>query len=114
MKKVYLLKDLIRFWQRQMQIGFPVIEAVVNLAEFRGVANSKKEEIILSVLRNHGLFDVDYSGDKTFIIEEIQMPIVELELLNHFELPEGRFDVTMELFNLKILNAHIQFSMILN
>lgn len=114
MKETYLLKDLIEFWQRQMKMEFGVIEAIVNLVEYSGIDQDKKQEEIIKILRNHGLFEVGYKEDRTFIIENKQLPIVEVEFLNPFDFSERGFEVIIEVFNINILNANIQFSMILN
>ena len=114
MKETYLLKDLIEFWQRQMKMEFGVIEAIVNLVEYPGIDPDKKQEEIIKILRNHCLFEIGYKEDRTFIIENKQHPIVEVEFLNPFDFSERGFEVIIEVFHIKILNANIQFSMILN
>lgn len=114
MKETYTLKDMIEFWQRQMKMDFAVIEAIVNLIEFSGIENDKKEDIIKELLRNHGLFEIGYKEDRTFIIEDKQLPVVEVEFLNPFDFSERGFEVIIEVFHIRILNSSIQFSMILN
>lgn len=114
MKETYTLKDILEFWQRQMKMDFAVIEALVNLIEYPEIDPDKKHEEIIKILRNHGLFEVGYKEDRTFIIENKQLPIVEVEFLNPFDFSERGFEVIIEVFHIKILNANIQFSMILN
>lgn len=114
MKKTYTLEDLIDFFQRQMKMDFAVIEALVNLTEYPGIDPDKKHEEIVKILHNHGLFEIGYKEDRTFIIENKQLPIVEVEFLNPYDFSERGFEVILEFFNIKILNANIQFSMILN
>lgn len=105
---------MIEFWQRQMKMDFAVIEALVNLIEFSGIEDEKKKDIILGVLRGHGLFEIGYKEDRTFIIEDKQLPVVEVEFLNPFDFSERGFEVIIEVFHIRILNSNIQFSMILN
>lgn len=114
MKETYTLKDILEFWQRQMKMDFAVIEALVNLIEYPKIDPDKKHEEIIKILRNHGLFEIGYKEDRTFIIENKQLPIVEVEFLNPFDFSERGFEVIIEFFNIRILNANIQFSMILN
>lgn len=114
MKETYTLKDMIEFWQRQMKMDFAVIEAIINLIEFSGIENDKKEDIIKELLHNQGLFEIGYKEDRTFIIEDKQLPVVEVEFLNPFDFSERGFEVIIEVFHIRILNSNIQFSMILN
>ncbi|OFY97879.1 MAG: hypothetical protein A3K10_15295 [Bacteroidetes bacterium RIFCSPLOWO2_12_FULL_31_6] len=110
----YTLKNLLHFWQRQMDFGFPVIEAIVNLMVYPHIKYKEKPEIIVDLLRKHGLYEVGYNEDRIFIIENKQVPFLEVEFLNPYDFSERRFEVVIEFFNIKILNANIQFSMILN
>lgn len=114
MKETYSLNDILRFWQRQMQLDYAVIEAIVNLMQRRDIEYAKKHETIITILRNHGLFETGYTGKKIFLIENKQLPVVEVEFLNPYDFSERGFEVIIEVFHIKILNANIQFSTILN
>lgn len=114
MKNTYTLEDLMDFFQRQMRMEFGVIEAIVNLTEYPLIDPDKKHEEIIKILRNHGLFEIGYKEDRTFIIEDKQLPVVEVEFLNPYDFSERGFEVVIEFFNIRILNSSIQFSMILN
>jgi hypothetical protein len=115
MNPTYKLKDIIHFWQRQMQNGFPVIEAIVNLVEYKRIQDVNKSDVIVKLLRNHGLFEIGYTGDVTF-----SQKIKDYEsIVEQFESKEVSWgyrsnDFAVEIININILNARIELCIVLN
>ena len=114
MNPTYKLKDIIHFWQRQMQIDFRVIQAIVNFVEYKRIKDVDKSDVIVKLLRNHGLFEIGYKGNRTFLIENNQLPLAEEKISNNEHDYMRNFEVAVQLFNIRILNANIQFNMVLN
>lgn len=115
MKTTYTLKDLIRFWQRQMDFGFPVIEAIVNLVEYSFKKDIDKNTIILDLLRNHGLYEVGYTGDVTFTQQSKNSEYV----IEQFDSKENSWhyrsnEFAVEFIDIHIMNAKIELCIVLN
>jgi len=117
MNESYLLKDLIAFWQRQMKDDFHVIEALVNLVEYQSenLPDSEKGKVILETLRKYGLFEIGYRGDRTNFLKYIT-PIPESESKPEESIDWERKSVEtkMELYNIRLLNATIEFINFMN
>lgn len=111
----YKLKDIIHFWQRQMHNGFPVIEAIINLVEYKRIQDVDKSAIIVDLLRNHGLFEVGYTGDITFTQRSKDSESI-VEQFNSEEISWGhrRNEFAVEIIDINILNAKIELCIILN
>lgn len=114
---IYPLKDLIQFWQRQAKDNFCVIEAIVNLIEYKSenLPDSEKEKIILETLRKYGLFEISYNGDRSSFLEKIT-PIPEPETNPEEEIQWEDFshEIQIELYNIRLLNTVVEFKSFMN
>jgi hypothetical protein len=115
MNPTYKLKDIIHFWQRQMHNGYPVIEAIVNLIEYKRIQDVDKSDVIVKLLRNHGLFEIGYTGDITFTQKSKDSESV----VEQFESKEVSWgyrsnEFVVEVFDINILNAKIELCIVLN
>ena len=117
----YTLDDLLKFWQRQMDDEFKVIEAIVNTWEYKTerLTKEQKLEIILQTLRDYGLYEIGYKGDRNFILKQKsrEIPLPEDHIPNPGDEvnyhPNG-IEVPMELYNIRLLNHLVQFQNIMN
>lgn len=115
MKTTYTLKDIIRFWQRQMVFGFPVIEAIVNLIEYKRIKDVDKSEIIVDLLRRHGLYEVGYTGDKSFTQQSKNSEfVVEQFDNNEISWHYRSNEFAVEVIDILIMNAKIELCIVLN
>ena len=111
----YTLKNIIHFWQRQMQNGYPVIYAIINLVEYKRIKDVDKPAIIIDLLRRQGLFEVGYTGDKTFTQQGKDSESV-VEQFDNEEISWGyrSNEFAVEIIDINILNAKIELCIVLN
>lgn len=113
MDEYYSLRELLKFFQRQHNEDYVVIEAVVNLIGYqsRNLPEEKKPQIILNTLRRHGLYEIGFEGEKTFR-EDAQ----KIKLPEETKLPESNVDwfgfgftTQLEEYNIRVLNCTVKF-----
>lgn len=115
-KETYLLKDILLFWQRQAKDNFSVIEAIVNLIEFKSenLPDSEKDTVILETLRKYGLFEIGYEGERNFLerITPIPEPISKPE--EDIQWEHNVFEAQLEFYNIRLLNTVVEFRSFMN
>lgn len=117
MNEVYILKDILLFWQRQAKDDFSVVEAIVNLIEYESenLPDSEKEKIIIETLRKYGLFEIGYDGDRSRFLERITLisePAKKPE--EDIQWEHEPYEVQIELYNIRLLNAVVEFRSFMN
>lgn len=118
MTKYYSLKELLRFFKRQQPNEYEVIDALVNLIDYKSenLPEEKKPQIIIDTLRKYGLYEVGYKGVKTF-----REDIPKIKLPEEPKKPEGKtdwfgptFSAQLEQYNVRILNCIAKFESFMN
>lgn len=113
MNYYYSMRELIKFFQRQHTEGYIVIEAVVNLIDYKSLnlPEEKKPQIILDTFRKYGLYEVGFEGEKTFREDAPKIKFPE-----ESELPESKVDwfgfeftTQLEEYNIRVLNGTVKF-----
>lgn len=113
----YTLKDLIQFWQRQNKDSFCVIEAIVNLIEYKSenLPDSEKEKIIIETLRKYGLFEIGYDGDRSNFLEKITpIPKPATKPEEDIQWEHFSYEIQIELYNIRLLNTVVEFKSFMN
>lgn len=116
MFKTYFLKDILAFFQRQVKDKYVVIEATVNLIEFKSdfLPEEEKEKIILETLRKYGLFESDFDGDRNFLQNITPIPEPEKKPEEEIVWEQKAFETQIELYNIRLLNAVVEFKNFMN
>jgi hypothetical protein len=116
MEKLYTLEELLLFFQRQYHDNWATIEAVVNLIEYKSenLKESEKEGIILKTLRTYGLFEIDYGGSREYLERITPIPEQVISSEDDIVWNQNTFEVKIEMYQIKLLNAEIQFLSFLN
>jgi hypothetical protein len=116
MFKTYFLKDILAFFQRQVKGKYVVIEAIVNLIEFKSdfLSESEKEKVILETLRKYGLFEGDYEGDRTYLENITPIPEQEKKPEEEIVWEKKAFETQIELYNIRLLNGVVEFKNFMN
>lgn len=108
----YSMRELLKFFQRQHRDNYEVIEAVVNLMDYKSknLPEERKPQIILNTFRKHGLYEIGFEGEKTF------RDAAKIKLPEEPELPEGKVDwfgfefkTQLEQYNIRVLNCTVKF-----
>ena len=116
-EEFYSMRELLKFLQRQYEEGYIVIEAVVNLIGYqsKNLPDEKKQQIILDTFRKHGLYEVGFEGEKTF------MEAPKITLPEESEVPESKVDwfdssirTQFEEYHIGILNCTAKFASFMN
>lgn len=117
MNEVYILKDILLFWQRQVKDNYSVIEAITNLIEYKSenLPESEKEKIILETLRKYGLFEIGYNGDRSSFLEKITpIPKPATKPEEDIQWEQNPYETQIELYNIRLLNAVVEFRNFMN
>lgn len=117
-EETYTLNDIMLFLQRQMMDNFNVIEALVNLMDFEYLSDEEKRKEIVETLQRYGLYEIGYKGNRDFLNKSRKTPLPE----DTIPKPEddidwnkrNKIEVPMELYNIRLLNAVVQFENIIN
>lgn len=115
-KETYSLDDILFFWQRQVKDNFSVIEAIVNLIEYKSenLPDSEKDKIILDTLRKYGLFEIGYEGDRNFLHQITPIPQPASRPEEDIQWEHSTFEAQLEVYNIKLLNAVVEFQSFMN
>lgn len=116
MNWTYRFNDLLLFLQRQAKDNFRVIEAIVNLIEYKSenLPESKKEEIILETLRLYGLFEIGYDGDMSFLERITTIPEPKTKPEEDIQWEHHTYEAQYELYNIRLLNTIVEFKSFMN
>lgn len=118
MEEFYSFRELLKFLQRQHHDSYVVIEAIVNLIEFKSetLPDESKPQIIIETLRKYGLYEVGFEGPKTFKENAPKIKFPEKP-----EKPEAKIDwfgdnfsAQLEQYNVSILNGIAMFESFMN
>lgn len=118
MEAFYSLRELVKFFQRQERDGYVVLEAIVNLIEYKSdnLPEEKKPQIIIDTLRKYGLYEVGFEGEKTFVEDAPKLTLPEEQ-----ELPDSKkdwfkpsFSTQLEQYNIRVLNCIAKFESFMN
>lgn len=114
----YSLRELLKFLQRQDKDDYIVIEAIVNLIEYKSdnLPDSEKPEIIVETFRKYGLYEVGFEGKKKFVEDAPKLKLPEEPVL-----PESKenwfgneFIAQLEQYNIQVLNTTVKFESFMN
>lgn len=118
MSPLYSLKELLKLLQRQKKEGYTMIEAIVNLMEYKSdtLPEDKKLIIIVDLFRKYGLYEIGFEGEKTF-----KEDVTELKSFEEVEFSKKEIDwfippysFQKEQYNIQILNSIIKFEVYMN
>lgn len=114
--EIYELKDILLFWQRQAKDNFSVIEAIVNLIEYKSknLPDSEKDKVILDTLRKYGLFEIGYEGERNFLERKSPIPEPATKPEEDIQWELHSYEAQMELYNIRLLNAVVEFINFMN
>lgn len=114
--ETYELKDILLFWRRQAKDNFSVIEAIVNLIEYRSenLPDSEKDKVILETLRKYGLFEIGYEGDRNYLERITPIPQPASRPEEDIQWEHNILEAQLELYNIRLLNAVVEFQSFMN
>lgn len=118
MDELYSLRELLKFLQRQHRQGYIVIEAIINLIEYKSdnLPDEKKPQIILETFRKYGLYEVGFEGERAFDenAQKIILPEEPEKTESKTDWFQPRFTTKLEQYNIQVLNATVKFESFLN
>ena len=115
MMESYLITDLLWFWIQGYNDDFNVIKSIIKVIRNDNMSDEEKRELVIDVLRYYGLYEVGYIGERTRNLQELRKP-TEQDEQSSKRTPDRMESVLvpMELFSCTIMNAEIQFEIVLN
>lgn len=118
MNEYYSLRELLRFFQRQQRSDYEVIDALVNLIDYKSenLPEEKKPQIIVDTLRKYGLYEVGFEGQKTFKedVPKIKLPEEPVKSEGKRDWFGPSFIAQLEQYNVRILNGIAKFESFMN
>lgn len=118
MNEFYTLEELLKFFQRQSTQNYVVIEAIVNLIEYKSdnLPDDKKPQIIIDTLRKYGLYEEDFEGERTFNADtpKINLPEEPTKPESKTDWFAPKFTAQLEQYNIRVLNGIAKFESFMN
>jgi hypothetical protein len=101
-----------------MQDEFKVIEALANLVECPGISDEEKVKVMVETLQRYGLFEIGFSGDRNSYLRKARNQTLPEDppkkVEDDIEWHPNGVEVPMELYNIRLMNAVVQFDNIMN